>query len=214
MRVEQRTKGAKEYKHDCDNNLTITNPHNKTNGMRYFVKFVSHNTKSDFCYPIKYKSKWLPKEKNIVDAILKDLGGTLEPNDVNWVSCLNFSVSLSVKVELPQFFAMMSNRQIVVDGWNSAVIEVVVPDNFLEKYLYLEYECRNNEKPEIVVRYRLEWKEIIKDWKSAGYPICWGFSEEEGEKIHKEDILKNSDYLTEDEYPFDFDKNGKLIYRK
>ena len=199
MRVEQksihRIKGAEEYKNDCDNNLIITNLKNKNDGMRYFVKFVSHSTKSDFCYPIRYKSKWLPKEKSIVDAILKDLGGKLESDDVSWVSCLNFSVNLSVKVELLQYFAMVSNRQLVVDGWNSATIEVVVPDNFLEKYLYLEYEYRNNEKPEIVVRYRLECREIIKDWKSAGYSTFWGFSEEEEKEARRKDIEKDIDAL-------------------
>ena len=134
-------------------------------------------------HPIRYERKILPKNKKLTDLILELANIKTDPAEIVWVNYLNPNDILpnTAKVEIPQFVAMQSNKKCVIDDWDSGSIEVKVPDNFLQKYMYIEFEVTDCSYLEIVTFYKFDEDKVTDDWIKAGYPLNWGFAENKKE---------------------------------
>ena len=180
IKRKDNTVSAKEYYHwgnfdkTTYESLIIEKRIAGTTDTKYSLEFRSQPEE----YPLGHKSERLAERKDIMDAVLKDANINIDPNNIDWIGHLNIAKISIISIEVERSTLCYSNRLCKVHLANSVSAKVIVPNNFLQKYLYIEYETKDcaNEHLKICVRYKLDYQKIEEDWKQAEYPSYWGFT--------------------------------------
>lgn len=163
--------------------------------VKYFLNFCSPSSESEVGYPIKYRYTLLDGNKWIMSAILKDASINISPDNINWRNRLYMSEALKIRTQISRDTVYFSQKPFIMDKSGTMSIKIVVPSNFIEKYLYIEYEVKHAKKLEIELCYQLDYQKIEEDWRMNYCPLYWGFTKEQKLKMYVDEFRNHFNEL-------------------